>query len=89
MKRDFELLRKIVLSLDRSKETSDELEHHLRLLEEGGLIQLTDEGQELAALCRDEALWQEMKKRIEDAGLGLSYWLLRQILETAKTQRIL
>jgi hypothetical protein len=82
MKRDFDLIRTILLNVDQDAivAPTNELEYHLRLMQEGGLITLTREGEEFVSLCRDECRWQEAKKKIEDAGLGMPYWLLKDIL---------
>jgi len=80
MKRDFNLLRSLLLDLDSPREPDHVLGLHLRLLKEAGLVTLTDEGRSFAADILDDETWSRCLDRHEKAQFPLSYFSLKQIV---------
>ena len=89
MKRDFNLLRKLLLNIADEAKPKNEIELHLHLLREGGFIELTEEGKKFISLSQNESNWEQAISKLKEADIGLSYQLLKDILNSAKSEPIL
>jgi hypothetical protein len=81
MKRDFNLLRSLLLDFDSPREPDHILGLHLRLLKESGLVTLTDEGKSFAADILDDETWNRCLDKHEKAQIAPSYFSLREMLK--------
>jgi hypothetical protein len=108
MKRDLDLLRRILLRLENGGEPSsdeshrpEEIQYHIRLLDEAGLIEadeivpgqwwperITWTGHELLDASRDEELWAETCRKVEAASGSAPLSVVQELLVSGIRTRL-
>jgi hypothetical protein len=108
MKRDLDLARRILLRLEAGADSvadegrpSEEIQYHIRLLAEAGLIEadeivpgqwwperITWMGHELLDASRDEALWLEVRGKVEAASGSAPLSVLQELLVNGIRKRL-
>jgi hypothetical protein len=108
MRRDLDLVRRILLRLEAGADSvadegrpSEEIQYHIRLLAEAGLIEadeivpgqwwperITWMGHELLDASRDEALWLETRGKVEAASGSAPLSVVQELLVSGIRKRL-